>query len=91
MIYIDGFGNLTTNVRREDLGPFSVDGVSVRIGDAVIRGLSASYTSAGPGNYLALINSRGLLEISRCNGNAQASLGARAGTPVLLGNLLADM
>ena len=91
VIYIDGFGNLTTNIRREDLEPFSADGVSVRIGDTVIRGLSANYASAGPGNYLALINSRGLLEISRCNGNAQAGLGARVGTPVLLGNPLPDM
>ena len=87
VIYIDGFGNLTTNIRREDLEPFSADGVSVRIGDAVIRGLSANYASVEPGNYLTLVNSWNRLEISRCHGNAQSSLGARVGTPVLLGNL----
>ena len=84
VIYIDGFGNLTTNIRREDLEPFDPESVSVRIGDRVIRGLSGNYASAGPGNDLALINSWGLLEIFRCGGNAQAGLGARVGASVLL-------
>ncbi len=84
VIYIDGFGNLTTNIGREDLEAFRTDHISVRIGDSVIRGLSASYASAGTGNYLALINSWELLEISRSDGNAKTSLGARVGTRVLL-------
>ena len=84
VVYIDGFGNLTTNIRREDLPPFDPESVSVGIGDRTIRGLSTNYASAGTGNYLALINSWGLLEISRCDGNAQAGLGARVGTPVLV-------
>ena len=84
VIYIDGFGNLTTNIRPANLEPLDATSVSVRIGDRVIRGLSANYSSAGNGNYLALVNSWRLLEISRCNGSAQDSLGARVGTPVLL-------
>ena len=82
VVHIDGFGNLTTNIRRQDLEPFGADGVSFRIGDRVIRGLSASYAAAGPGNYLAIVNSWELLEISRCNGNAEAGLGARVGDRV---------
>ena len=82
VIHIDGFGNLTTNLRPGDLAPFGADRVSFRIGDRVIRGLSASYASAGPGNYLALVNSWELLEISRCNGSAEAGLGARVGDRV---------
>ena len=82
VIHIDGFGNLTTNIRRRDLEPFGADGVSFRIGDRVIRGLSASYAEAGPGNYLAIVNSWELLEISRCNGSAESGLGARVGDRV---------
>lgn len=84
VIHIDGFGNLTTNIGREDLAPFPADGVSVSVGGTVIRGLSDSYASAGPGNYLALVNSWERLEIARCNGSAQAGLDARVGDPVLL-------
>ena len=84
VIYIDGFGNLTTNVRGEDLERFDPKSVSVRTGDRLIRGLSANYASAGTGNYLALVNSWGFLEISRCDGNAQAGLDARVGARVLV-------
>ena len=84
VIYVDGFGNLTTNIRREDLERLDPESVAVRIGDRKIRGIAANYASAGTGNYLALVNSWGLLEISRCNGSAQAGLGAGTGTRVLL-------
>ena len=84
VIYIDGFGNLTTNIRMEDVAPFDATEVSVKIGERVIRGLSANYASAGNGHYLALVNSWRLLEISRCNGSARAGLGVGVGTPVLL-------
>ena len=84
VIYVDGFGNLTTNIRREDLERFDPESVAVRIGDREIRGISANYASAGTGNYLALVNSWGLLEISRCNGSARTGLGAGTGTRVLL-------
>lgn len=84
VIYIDGFGNLTTNIRREDLETFDPSLIAVRIGDRVVRGLSANYASAGAGNYLALINSCGHLEISRCEGSARSGLDAHVGTRVLL-------
>ncbi len=84
VIYVDGFGNLTTNIRREDLERFDPESVAVRIGDREVRGISANYASAGTGNYLALVNSWGLLEISRCNGSARTGLGAGTGTRVLL-------
>ena len=84
VIYIDGFGNLTTNIRGEDVERFDPESVAVRIGDREVRGISGNYASAGTGNYLALVNSWGLLEVSRCNGSAQAGLGAGTGTRVLL-------
>lgn len=85
VIHVDGFGNLTTNIRREDLERLDPKSVSVRTGGRLISGLSANYASAGTGNYLTLINSWGHLEISRCNGNAQAGLSARVGTRVVVG------
>ena len=84
VIYVDGFGNLTTNIRREHLDRLDTESISVRVGDRVIRGLSPNYASAGAGSYLALVNSWGHLEISRCDGSARAGLGAGVDTPVLL-------
>ena len=85
VIYVDGFGNLTTNIRREDLVRLDPDSLTVGIGDTVIRGLSANYASAGGGNYLAVVNSWGRLEISRCDGSARTGLGAVVGDRVVLG------
>lgn len=84
VIYVDSFGNLTTNIRRKDLEPLNLDSIVIRIGNNIIRGLSANYASAGAGNYLALVNSWGHLEISCCNRSAQESLGSGVGTPVVL-------
>ncbi len=84
VIHVDGFGNLATNIRRGDLDGFDPRHMTVRIGDTLVRGISTHYADAGAGNYLALINSWDRLEISRCNGNAQAGLGAGVGTRVLL-------
>lgn len=81
IIYIDHFGNLVSNIRNSDLDSASGE-LAVTIAETNIRGLSSSYRAAGVGNYLALFNSWGLLEISRCNGNAQAGLGVSVGAPV---------
>lgn len=84
VIYVDGFGNLITNIRREHLDPLKLDSIAIYVGNNVIRGLSANYASAGSGNYLALVNSWGHLEISCCNRSAQERLGSGVGTPVVL-------
>ena len=84
VIYVDGFGNLSTNIRGGGPGairPGERCGADRRQRN---RGISANYASAGTGNYLTLVNSWGLLEISRCNGSARTGLGAGTGTPVLL-------
>jgi S-adenosylmethionine hydrolase len=81
VIYVDHFGNLISNIRADDLGSISGKPV-VTIQDTRIDGLSSSYRGAGPGNYLAILNSWGLLEISRCSGNARVGLGADVGSIV---------
>jgi S-adenosylmethionine hydrolase len=46
--------------------------------------LLRTYSDARPGEYLALCNSFGVLEIARSGGNAAAGLGIERGDPVLV-------
>ena len=43
-----------------------------------------TYGHAKPGDYLALINSFGVLEIARAEGDAAEGLGAERGAPVVV-------
>ncbi len=79
ILHIDGFGNLITDVKGEDLAPLG-ETVTVKVGDQVISGLRHTYAE-GRG-LLALIGSSGYLEISLKGGNAQALLNARIGNEV---------
>lgn len=79
VLYVDGFGNLVTNVAREDL---PAAGFAVRIGTVRIEGPSTSYGAVQPGAPAAVIGSWGLLEIAVRDGSARATLGAGVGTPV---------
>jgi len=81
VIYIDHFGNLISNIRASDLDTVSSN-LAITIHETTITCISSSYSSAGQGNYLAIFNSWGLLEVSRCNGNARLGLGARIGSTV---------
>ena len=65
IIFVDGFVNLVSNFRPLHLpeGP-----VEVRIGDAVIHGLSRTYADAD--GLTALIGSHGYLEVAETNGSA---------------------
>ena len=75
--YVDGYGNLVTNIAASDLpkGP-----VRVTVEGKTIRGLSRSFAEGGP--LLAIVGSYGLLEIAVRNGNAAEALGARRGSRV---------
>jgi S-adenosylmethionine hydrolase len=77
--HIDSFGNLITNIRGRDLS-VGLKGITVEVGDGVIRRLSQTYAE-GKG-LLALIGSRDYLEISLKDGNAAASLHAGIGDKV---------
>lgn len=50
----------------------------------VIHGISESYASVHPQSLLAIINSRGVLEIALNGGNAQNHLDAQLGDQVQL-------
>jgi len=80
IIYIDGFGNLFTNIEAADLtGKHTLE---VRLGATTISGLSSNYAAVASGACTALVNSWGLLEIAVNHGDAQRQTGAALGDRV---------
>jgi len=75
VIYVDGFGNLITNIREDTLAPFPKNNLSTNIGQLQIRGLSASYSAVQEGDVVAVINSWRFLEIAVRNGSAANQTG----------------
>lgn len=73
--HVDNFGNAITTIPAAELPEHPV----VRVGEAVIDGLSASYQERLLG---AIIGSTGFLEIAVRNGNAAQYLGLRRGDAV---------
>lgn len=79
VVAIDSFGNLISNIDRALLG--GREAPTVRIAGRDVT-LMETYGRAHPGDYLALINSFGVLEIARAEGDAAASLGVERGAPI---------
>jgi len=88
VVYVDRFGNLTTNIDRSLLATFCQGRVSVTIPGARIESLSQSYGAVPGGGRaerpVALINSWGRLEIAWPGGSAAELLAAGCGTGVVL-------
>jgi hypothetical protein len=82
ILYIDGFGNLFTNIREPELIALPKKNLVVCVGELVIRGIARSYSEREPGDYVALINSWGLLEIAMNQGSAQQGCRAKRGDKV---------
>lgn len=80
VIYIDRFGNLITNITREDITALGT--VRVKIGGREIIRISKNYAETG--GLLALFNSTGNLEIAAGNASAKDTLGARIGDEVII-------
>jgi S-adenosyl-L-methionine hydrolase (adenosine-forming) len=79
VIYVDRFGNVTTNIEASHL----TASVEVITGGGVkITGLSRFFGEAPEGDPLALINSFGYLEVAVNRGDAAALLGVGNGAPV---------
>jgi S-adenosyl-L-methionine hydrolase (adenosine-forming) len=81
VITFDHFGNVITNIEAALIERF--DTPWVRIGGRELP-VRRTYGEASPGDYLALINSFGVLEIARAEGSAHAGLGAERGAPVVV-------
>jgi len=81
VIYVDSFGNLVTNIRKEELARFGAP-VDVLIGDKSIHGVKKTYAMAEKGAPLALIGSSGLLEVAVSSGSAAGVLNCGVGEKV---------
>ncbi len=86
VIYVDGFGNLVTNLSREQVYRFAgrcrEGRLTVKVGRYPRFGLYATYGEAPVGEPLALFGSFELLEIGVRDGHAAVHLRAGAGTSV---------
>jgi S-adenosyl-L-methionine hydrolase (adenosine-forming) len=82
IVYIDGFGNLFTNIRAHDLEDLSERRLRITVRDLSMLGLAGNYAAVESGNYVALINSWGLLEIAVYKDSAQRRTGAVVGDKV---------
>lgn len=88
VIAVDRFGNLITDIRSEDLSELerrqSKGEWRIEVREKRIHGLCSFYGEVARGKPLALIGSRGTLEIAINGGSAAADFGAEVGTPVLV-------
>jgi hypothetical protein len=88
VVYVDGFGNLVTNLARTLVDRFAArrrqDRLSVRIGRYPQIEVYRTYGDALAGVPLALFGSFGMLEIAVRDGNAAAHFAAAAGSPVTI-------
>jgi hypothetical protein len=82
VIHIDRFGNLATNLHREQVDA-SQAGV-IRIKGMEIQGVVLAYGEGASGELVALFDSSNLLSIAVVNGSAAQMLQAKVGDPVEL-------
>lgn len=86
VVAIDHFGNMITNIKSGQLTEYldtaPLEKVRIKIRSHIIRGLSVTYANGGTDTPLALIGSRGYLEIAINKGNAAQCLGAEMGDMV---------
>ena len=88
IITIDHFGNLITNIHSDQLIQWMAaaahDKLRIKIGPNVIEGLSGTYANVPSDSPVALIGSRGYLEIAINRGHAARRLNAVKGDDVWL-------
>jgi S-adenosylmethionine hydrolase len=79
VIHVDGFGNLFTNIEERDFAELPRDRLTISLGAISISGLLTSYNAVCEGDYVAVINSWGVLEIAVYKGSAQERADAKVG------------
>jgi S-adenosylmethionine hydrolase len=79
VVAVDRFGNLISDVEAPVAGPGET--LQVSAGGRFFA-LGRTYGDAAPGEYLALVNSFGVLEIARREGNAAQGLGLGYGAEI---------
>jgi hypothetical protein len=83
IVTVDTFGNLISNIDQSLLEPFTAPVASLAGHHFELK---ATYGRVKPGEYLALINSFGVLEIARAEGSAADGLGSDRGAPITVQN-----
>ncbi|MCR4411541.1 MAG: SAM-dependent chlorinase/fluorinase [Thermoguttaceae bacterium] len=85
VLWIDGFGNLITDITRAMLADhWAWDRAIVRCREGRVEGLSRTYGDRPPGTLVALVGSSDRLELAVVGGSAAERLGAGVGDPVEL-------
>ena len=87
IVYVDHFGNLTTNISTQMLQATfrrPLEAIEVSVAQTVIRGLRRAYTDVEQGQLLALIGSSGYLEVAVNGGSAEKLLRCEKGDSVNL-------
>lgn len=88
IVSIDRFGNLITSIEKAMLEKFCTldkqKALSIKVGGWTIRGVTDHYSSTPPQQPLALIGSRGYLELAVNCGNARRHFKAAKGDAVRL-------
>ncbi len=84
VLWADSFGNLITNVSREEYGRKLKTSFQIRGKGWIIDRLSRTYGEGKPEQPLALFGSGGLLEISVNRGNAWKTLGLEPGNSITI-------
>jgi S-adenosylmethionine hydrolase len=79
VIYVDGFGNLVTNVSRSALLPGRL---AIHVGDRPIGPLQRTYADVASGEPVAVMGSWDLVEVAVRDASAADALGAGPGTPI---------
>jgi len=81
VVTIDHFGNLLTNIDAALVAPIANPVVRAGGHEVPVR---RTYSDVRPGEYLALVNSFGVLEIARAEQSASQGLGLDRGAPVVV-------
>jgi S-adenosylmethionine hydrolase len=84
VVTVDAFGNLITNIDASLIENFANAIVHVAGHDIAMK---ATYGRVKPGEYLALVNSFGVIEVARSEESAANGLGCERGAPVVVSDL----
>lgn len=79
VVTIDHFGNAITNIDARDV----LEGSVVEVCDKVVA-IAGTYSDIEPGGIIGVINSFGVVEIAKRNGNAAAELNLGVGSKVVV-------
>jgi S-adenosylmethionine hydrolase len=86
IVWVDGFGNVVSNITARDLADVPQDGpLRITCCEHVVDALSRTYGDHPKGALIALIGSSGYLELATVGGSASRTLNAVIGDRVILG------